>query len=157
MGCRFSKSFKLGPARLNLRKRGLGMSVGAKGVRVGGGPRGSYTPRWAYRAPALSHTSYSGTGRSRADRADSAAEAAAAATVFGCLGIAFLVLTEVVLMVAVPSVRVPVAAATGILFALSRWRRGKYPEWQYHNKAKQAIRHAAQFDMIGASCLKPRA
>jgi hypothetical protein len=48
------KSFRLGPLRLNLSKRGLGASVGVKGLRAGvdargkpyvaGGPRGDLLP-----------------------------------------------------------------------------------------------------------------
>jgi Protein of unknown function (DUF4236) len=36
------KSFGRGPFRINLSKRGIGMSVGVKGLRVGTGPRGPY-------------------------------------------------------------------------------------------------------------------
>lgn len=140
MGFRFSKSFKLGPARLNLSKRGLGMSVGAKGVRVGTGPRGSYTTV-GIPSTGLSHTSYSGAGRRRAGAGDPAAEAAAARTVFGYVGTGFLVLTELVLVAVVPPVGIPVAAATAGLFAWSRWRRGKDPEWQYRSKGKEVIHH----------------
>jgi TolA-binding protein len=44
MGFRFHKSFKLAPGvKVNLSKKGLGMSVGTKGARVGIGPRGSYS------------------------------------------------------------------------------------------------------------------
>ena len=35
MGLYLRKSFKAGPVRLNLSKRGLGASVGVKGLRVG--------------------------------------------------------------------------------------------------------------------------
>jgi hypothetical protein len=42
MGWYFRKSKKFGPFRLTLSKRGLGASVGAKGLRVGTGPRGAY-------------------------------------------------------------------------------------------------------------------
>lgn len=41
MGVRFRKSINLGGgARLNLSKKGVGMSMGTKGFRVGVGPRG---------------------------------------------------------------------------------------------------------------------
>ena len=43
MGFRYRKSIKLGPFRLNLSKRGAGVSVGVKGARVGIGPRGVRT------------------------------------------------------------------------------------------------------------------
>ncbi|NSW84216.1 MAG: DUF4236 domain-containing protein [Syntrophothermus sp.] len=44
MGWRFRKSIKIAKGvRLNLSKRGLGVSVGGKGFRVGIGPRGAYT------------------------------------------------------------------------------------------------------------------
>lgn len=36
------KSVKMGPFRVNLSKRGVGMSVGVRGLRVGTGPRGPY-------------------------------------------------------------------------------------------------------------------
>ena len=44
MGVYFRKSIKLGPMRLNLSKRGVGMSVGVKGLRIGtrAGGRGTY-------------------------------------------------------------------------------------------------------------------
>jgi hypothetical protein len=42
MGLFFRKSFKLGPARMNLSKSGLGVSAGIRGARVGIGPRGPY-------------------------------------------------------------------------------------------------------------------
>jgi hypothetical protein len=38
----FRRSFGRGPLRLNLSRRGLGVSVGVKGFRVGTGPRGAY-------------------------------------------------------------------------------------------------------------------
>lgn len=40
-GFGFRKSVRLGGARLNLSKSGLGASIGAGGMRVGTGPRGS--------------------------------------------------------------------------------------------------------------------
>ena len=44
MGVYFRKSIKLGPMRLNLSTRGVGMSVGVKGLRIGtrAGGRGTY-------------------------------------------------------------------------------------------------------------------
>ena len=41
MAFRFRKSFKLGPMRLNVSKKGLGASVGVPGARIGIGPRGT--------------------------------------------------------------------------------------------------------------------
>lgn len=42
MGFRFGKSIKLGKGvRLNVSKKGLGISAGVKGFRVGTGPRGT--------------------------------------------------------------------------------------------------------------------
>ena len=43
MGWHLRKSIKMGPVRWNLSRSGIGMSVGVKGLRVGTGPRGSYT------------------------------------------------------------------------------------------------------------------
>ncbi|MGI6286605.1 tetratricopeptide repeat protein [Neomoorella humiferrea] len=44
MGWRFRKSVRIAKGvRLNLSKRGVGVSVGGKGFRVGIGPRGAYT------------------------------------------------------------------------------------------------------------------
>ncbi|GEA16296.1 hypothetical protein E308F_25400 [Moorella sp. E308F] len=44
MGWRFRKSIRIAKGvRLNLSKRGVGLSVGGKGFRVGIGPRGAYT------------------------------------------------------------------------------------------------------------------
>lgn len=42
MGWYLRKSVKMGPVRLNLSKRGLGVSTGVKGFRIGTGPRGPY-------------------------------------------------------------------------------------------------------------------
>ena len=42
MGWYLRKSLNLGPIRINLSRSGLGMSAGAKGLRVGTGPRGKY-------------------------------------------------------------------------------------------------------------------
>lgn len=42
MGWYLRKSFRAGPVRWNLSKRGIGMSVGVRGLRVGTGPRGPY-------------------------------------------------------------------------------------------------------------------
>ena len=44
MSVYFRKSLKMGPLRFNLSKRGVGMSVGVKGVRIGtrAGGRGTY-------------------------------------------------------------------------------------------------------------------
>ena len=36
------KSIRAGPIRLNVSKRGLGLSSGVKGLRVGSGSRGNY-------------------------------------------------------------------------------------------------------------------
>lgn len=41
MGWRFRKSLKLGPVRLNVGKKGVGYSVGGKGVRIGRSSRGA--------------------------------------------------------------------------------------------------------------------
>ncbi len=41
MGWRFSKSISLGPLRVNLSSKGVGVSVGLKGLRVGTGPSGT--------------------------------------------------------------------------------------------------------------------
>src|SRR5262245_51415561 len=40
MGWSMRKSIKLGPARLNLSSRGIGYSVGVRGLRVGTSSRG---------------------------------------------------------------------------------------------------------------------
>lgn len=42
MGLTFSKSVRFGPARFNFSTRGIGMSVGVPGLRIGTGPRGAY-------------------------------------------------------------------------------------------------------------------
>lgn len=42
MGLRFRRSVKAGPFRLNFSRSGVSGSVGAGGVRVGRGRRGSY-------------------------------------------------------------------------------------------------------------------
>ena len=42
MGFFFRKSFRFGPARVNLSKAGLGVSGGTKGARLGIGTRGAY-------------------------------------------------------------------------------------------------------------------
>jgi uncharacterized protein DUF4236/double zinc ribbon protein len=42
MGWWLRKSVKMGPLRINFSKRGIGMSAGVKGLRVGTGPRGPY-------------------------------------------------------------------------------------------------------------------
>ncbi|WP_247650471.1 DUF4236 domain-containing protein [Brucella sp. 458] len=38
------KSVSAGPFRFNFSKGGVGVSVGAKGLRIGPGPRGHYIP-----------------------------------------------------------------------------------------------------------------
>ena len=43
MGFRYLKSIKIGPFRLNLSPKGVGVSAGIKGARVGTGPRGVKT------------------------------------------------------------------------------------------------------------------
>jgi hypothetical protein len=42
MGWFLRKSVRFGPVRINFSKRGIGMSAGVKGFRVGTGPRGPY-------------------------------------------------------------------------------------------------------------------
>ena len=42
MGWGYRRSVPLGPFRVNLSTRGLGLSAGIPGIRVGSGPRGSY-------------------------------------------------------------------------------------------------------------------
>lgn len=42
MGFSFRRSIKLGPVRLNLSTRGVGVSAGVRGARVSVGPRGTY-------------------------------------------------------------------------------------------------------------------
>lgn len=41
MGFYIRKAFNFGPFRLNLSKKGIGTSVGVKGLRVSTGPRGT--------------------------------------------------------------------------------------------------------------------
>lgn len=42
MGWYLRKSVKIGPMRVNFSRRGIGVSAGVKGFRIGTGPRGSY-------------------------------------------------------------------------------------------------------------------
>ncbi len=42
MGWSFHRSIRCGPFRINLSRRGVGVSGGVKGLRVGTGPRGRY-------------------------------------------------------------------------------------------------------------------
>ena len=140
MGFRFSKSFKLGPTRINLSKSGIGMSVGANGVRVGAGPRGAYATV-GLPGTGISHTVHAGTGRRRARSGDSAGQQAALKSLLGCLGIAFLAVTELILVAAVPPVGLPLAVVTIGVFAWWRRRKRKDPEWQYQNKGKDVIQH----------------
>lgn len=42
MGFYIKKGFNFGPVRVNLSKSGLGVSVGAKGFRLGAGPKENY-------------------------------------------------------------------------------------------------------------------
>src|SRR5512143_1017261 len=42
MGWSFRRSIKMGPLRLNLSTRGVGISAGVRGARVAVGPRGTY-------------------------------------------------------------------------------------------------------------------
>lgn len=42
MGFYIRKGINFGPIRLNLSRRGMGLSLGVKGARIGTGPRGSY-------------------------------------------------------------------------------------------------------------------
>lgn len=42
MGWYLRKSVKIGPARVNFSKRGIGVSTGIKGFRIGSGPNGPY-------------------------------------------------------------------------------------------------------------------
>jgi hypothetical protein len=48
MGFYLRKSFSAGPIRINLSKRGIGVSAGVKGLRVGTGPRGAYVSGGRY-------------------------------------------------------------------------------------------------------------
>src|SRR6202035_2913509 len=41
MGFYIRKAFNFGPFRLNLSKKGIGTSVGVKGLRISSGPRGT--------------------------------------------------------------------------------------------------------------------
>lgn len=43
MGLRFRKSIHIGPLRINFSKSGVGLSVGAKGFRVGRSAKGKTT------------------------------------------------------------------------------------------------------------------
>ena len=42
MGFYIKKGFNFGPIRVNLSKSGVGFSLGAKGLRIGSGPKGNY-------------------------------------------------------------------------------------------------------------------
>jgi hypothetical protein len=42
MGFSFRKIIKLGPLHINLSKSGIGVSIGARPLRLSTGPRGSY-------------------------------------------------------------------------------------------------------------------
>lgn len=63
MGFSFRKSFKVGPVRLNLSKRGVGVSAGVKGLRVGVGPGGARLS--AGRGPLRYTKQIGGRGRRR--------------------------------------------------------------------------------------------
>lgn len=65
MAFRFQKSFRLGKGvRFNLSKRGLGVSAGIKGFRVGAGSRGIYTTA-SIPGTGLSSTTYLGSASGR--------------------------------------------------------------------------------------------
>ncbi|MBK9968424.1 MAG: DUF4236 domain-containing protein [Holophagales bacterium] len=48
MGFYIRKSISVGPFRFNLSKSGIGTSIGVRGFRVGGGPRGNYVHMGRY-------------------------------------------------------------------------------------------------------------
>lgn len=65
VGFRLRKSVNLGGGvRLNLSRRGVGISAGVKGLRVGVGPRGAYRTV-SLPGTGLSHTTYNSSGDSR--------------------------------------------------------------------------------------------
>ena len=42
MGFYLKKGFNISPARVDLSKAGVGVSIGGKGLRFGSGPKGNY-------------------------------------------------------------------------------------------------------------------
>jgi len=66
MGLYLRKAFRAGPVRFNLSKRGLGLSGGVKGARVGIGPRGPYVHAGRHGLYYRKHLSSGGT-RSQSD------------------------------------------------------------------------------------------
>lgn len=92
MGFRFRKSIKLGPARINLSKSGIGYSVGTKGFRVTKKARGGTRMTASIPGTGISYSTSSGgkkTSRKASASSRSYAKASSGSQNKGCLN-AFL-------------------------------------------------------------------
>lgn len=68
MGLRFRKSIRLGNARINLSKSGVGYSYGVKGLRKGVGPTGRTRTTASIPGAGISHVSEGKGGRQKVQR-----------------------------------------------------------------------------------------
>lgn len=139
MAWRFRKSFKVAPGlRVNISKKGIGASIGVKGARFGISPSGRAYTSASIPGTGLYAISYAGGSASRS----SGLEAAALGT--GCL--VTLVLLELVLALAVPTVGFPLLALTGFVYYSHR----QSPEQKARRVLKRAAPLLNQGDYEGA-------
>lgn len=125
MGWTFRKSMLLGKGiRLNIGKRGLGISAGVKGFRVGVGSKGTYTsvgiPGTGLYSVNYSKNSNVSTGKS-------------AALSKGCLSLVLVILV-LSLLISVPPVGFPLVIIGGTVYYL--WL--KKPKQQANQKLQKA-------------------
>ncbi|MEW6610076.1 MAG: DUF4236 domain-containing protein [Patescibacteria group bacterium] len=111
MGWRFRKSISLGKGlRLNIGKKGLGLSAGIKGLRVGVGSKGAYTSA-GIPGTGLYSVNYAGKGSKSSGRTVSSSGSSAKGCLFLILGI-----VGFVLLVSVPAVGFPLLILGGIIY-----------------------------------------
>ena len=145
MAIRANKSFKLpGGTRLNLSRKGVGLSVGVKGARVGVGPRG-VTKTVSIPGTGIRHTTTTSTKRKTSKTKAPAAAPLSFADLkpqYGKINfIIFIVLSAIV------AILLPIVWLATAFFVWGYWsenRKGTFKAEVFYNKAIKLLK-AGQF------------
>lgn len=113
MGFRFRKSIKLGGARINISKSGVGGSIGVNGARITRTANGRTRRTFSIPGTGLSHVSESGSSRRKGKSANVSMWMKIAAVLFSILGVLMIALGAL-LTLALPAIGL-ISIAIGII------------------------------------------
>jgi len=131
MGFRFRKSISLGKgSRLNIGKKGLGLSTGTKGARVGIGSKGAYTS-FSIPGTGLHSVNYLGPGSQSVDKSSTNSDTSIDVGICGVLILGVILL---ILIIALPVVGWPLLILS--IIAYIYWYR--QPKQQARRKLAKA-------------------